>query len=139
MKVFIKQWIFLFGLIMIFSTVVPAMISQEGTFLWQMMGLLFMSFTVCIFNLFIDRIAMNSMIGIHLIRLAMVLAVVYLFGWFLNWYTPEYWWMILVMVIPVYGIYYLVDSIKVNRDVEELNQRIRMKRAGLENEKMEEV
>jgi len=139
MKIFIKKWLMLFGLVSISVTIIPAIVNSywEGAiFTFQ---LLFTLLVICLLQLLTEKISLKIPLLKYLIDLVMTLLVVLSFGWIWKWYVPLYAWMMFAMVIPVYVIGYFLDIVKINKDVKVINQQIKRRREKLDKLRDENI
>ena len=138
MRNFIKKWFMIFGLTVISTTAIPAIIHRHwdsiAVFIFQ---LLFVILIICLLQLLTEKITTHLLLK-YLLDIAMSLAVVFLFGWFWNWYEPSYAWIMPAMVIPVFVIGYFFDIVKIKKDVDFINKQIELRQKKLEKKPEEE-
>lgn len=65
----------------------------------------------------------------YLLELGMVLTVVLGFGWLFKWYDSSYLWMMIATIVTVYIAVYAVGIGRTKRDVEFINEQIRLRKA----------
>lgn len=128
MKEFVKQWMFLFGLVVVSAFVIPSIINGYWHATWFVLKLLLVTLIISLLNLVVGKLPIELSIIVHFLRMCAALATVYVFGWFWEWYTPSYAWMVIAMVVPVYVIFYLVETVQVERDVDIINKQIQSRK-----------
>ncbi len=134
-KAFIKQWVFIFGLAVVSAFIIPPIFNGYWENTSIIIKLLVATFTVCIFNLLLERLPIELPLLKHFINMSVVLAVIFVYGWFWEWYTPSSIWIIPAMVVPVYVVVILLDIVKLKRDVELINKQIELRRRKRREEK----
>lgn len=137
MKSFIKQWMLVFGLVVASAFIVPSIIyGSNWDDTWFILKLLVTTLTICLLNLFWEKnLSLEIPYLKHFISMCSVLAVVFVYGWFWKWYTPSSFWIVFVMVIPVYVIVVLLDAIKTRHDVEFINRQIQHRKRQRQEKK----
>ena len=136
MKAFIKQWILLFGFVVIAAYVIPPIFNGYWESTWFILKLLVTTLTVYLFVFLLEKVSIEPPFLRHFVNMCVVLGTVWGFGWIWEWYTPSGFWIIPAMVIPVYVLMALLDAIKIRRDVESINQQIQYRKLKQqENEK----
>jgi len=136
MKEFIKQWILLFGFVVISAHIIPSIVSGGWDRTWFILHLLAVTFTTCLLVFLLEKLSIEPPLLGHFVNMCVVLATVLAYGWILDWHTPTGFWIMFAMVIPVYVIMALLDAIKIRRDVASINQQIqhRKLKQKIENE-----
>ncbi len=134
-KAFIKQWIFIFGLVVTSAFIIPSVFNGNWDNTWIIIQLLITTLTICLLNLLVEKLSIELPLLRHFVNMCIVLSVVFVYGWFWKWYSLSSFWIILVMVIPVYVLVVLLDAVKVRRDVELINKHIQYRKQRLQEEK----
>ena len=127
MKAFIKNWMSIFALVVISAFVIPAIFNgvwQDALFIVK---LLIATLTICLLQLFTNKIPIQTPLVKYLIELVMALSSVLFFGWIWKWYTLKGIWIMFAMVIPVFIAAILLDLVSVRRDVDIINQQIKLR------------
>ncbi len=140
MKNFIKQCLLIFSLIIIVAFLVPALVSNTWDDFIVILEFLLVTVVARLGLLLINKY-LNGHRYVEIgLELAMLLTVVFAFGWVFKWYTLEYIWIIPAMVIPAYLIGNVLDIIKMRQDVAYINQQIqfRKKRLNVKTDRNEE-
>ena len=125
----------LFGAAVFFATIIPAIINNEWKTAIFVIQLLFAVLIVCLLQLLTVKIPIKTIMFKYIIDVTMTLSVILLFGWFLKWYELSYVWQMFVMVIPALIIGYFLDTLKIKKDVEIINQKIKHRRDKTQKEK----
>jgi len=125
----------LFGAAVFFATIIPAITNNEWQVAVFIIQLLFAVLIICLLQLLTVKIPVKTVAFKYIIDVVIALSVILLLGWFLKWYEFSYVWQIFVMVIPGLIIGYFLDTLKVKKDVEIINQKIKRRRDKAQKEK----
>lgn len=128
MRDFVKQWMVLFGLVVISAFLIPSIVhgNWNGTFF--ILRLLLVTLTISLLNLVVGKLPIELPLINYFARMCVGLVAVYIYGWIWAWYTSSEAWMVIAMVVPVHVIFYLVETAKVERDVDIINKQIQFKK-----------
>ena len=77
---------------------------------------------------FTHKIEFRYAIFEFLLDIGFMLTVIILFGTLFNWYSRISVWVPLVIVFMVYILFYLLDIIRVRRDIKEINKLLQMRK-----------
>ena len=86
-----------------------------------------LSFIVSVVNYLLDEVLSLPVIGSYIIKYFVVTGIVMLFGFIAGWFFASNFWMAFIYVGIVFVLSYLLDAIKIKRDIEFINSRIREK------------
>jgi len=133
MKEFIKKCLTNFSLIVITVFFVFSVKCGEWSQFIFVSQILLLTVTI-----FIGQILTNKFTSpYHFLEtgleLIMVLSLALTYGWFFKWYQLQEIWIMFVIVIPVYIISYILDIARTKKDVEFINDQIKLRKARLEN------
>ena len=134
MKEFIKKWMMIFGVVTIFSTIVPAIVNGNWTAAIFTFQLLFALLVICLLQLLTQKIPIQIPLVRYFVDLGMTLSVVLFFGRIWEWFAPGYIWTMFAMVIPAYIVGISLDMIKIKQDVDFINRQINLRREKLPEE-----
>lgn len=134
-KAFIKQWLFIFGLVVISAFIVPSIFNGYWDNTLVIIQLLVATLTICLLNFLLDKLPIELPLLRHFVNMCTALIVIFIYGWFWKWYTVERFWIILIMVIPVYVLVVLVDAVKIKNDVELINKHIQDRKQKRQEER----
>lgn len=84
-----------------------------------------LSFIVAVVNYLLDDITSLPIIVCYLIKYLVVTAIVMLFGFIAGWFFKSNFWMAFIYVGIVSVLAYLLDAIKIKRDIDFINSRIK--------------
>ncbi len=139
MKAFLKQWMLIFGFVVLSAHIIPPIINGRWDGAWLIIKLLAASFLICASIRLLEKLPIEIPLLKHLINMCAVLLIVFALGWLWQWYTPAGFWIVFVMVIPVYVVVVLIDAIKIKRDVEIINKQIQLRKRENIHETQEEI
>ncbi len=106
--------------------------SAEIKLVFQLFGL---AFILAVINYVFDEKTSFSIIAGYLVKYLIVSAIVIAFGFIVGWFYPSNFWMAFIYVGVITVIVYALDSVKTEKDIEEINEMV--KRSN--NEKVELV
>ena len=107
-------------------------VSAEIKLVFQLFGL---AFILAVINYVFDEKTSFSIIAGYLVKYLIVSAIVIAFGFIVGWFYPSNFWMAFIYVGVITVIVYALDSVKTEKDIEEINEMV--KRSN--NEKVELV
>ena len=99
-------------------------VTDEIKLVLELAGL---SFIVSVVNYLLDDVLTLPVIGSYIIKYFVVTGIVMLFGFIAGWFFASNFWMAFIYVGIVYVLAYLLDAIKIKRDIDFINSRIREK------------
>ena len=99
-------------------------VTDEIKLVLELAGL---SFIVSVVNYLLDEVLSLPVIGSYIIKYFVVTGIVMLFGFIAGWFFASNFWMAFIYVGIVYVLAYLLDAIKIKRDIDFINSRIREK------------
>lgn len=134
-KTFIKQWILVFGFVVIAAFTIPPIFNGYWDGTWLILHLLITTLTACLFVFLLGRLSIEIPLLRHFVNMCAVLAVVLAYGWVFAWYTPTGVWIIFLMVIPVYVAIALLDAVKIRQDIKSINAQIQHRKLKRQMEK----
>lgn len=106
--------------------------SAEIKLVFQLFGL---AFILAVINYVFDEKTSFSIIAGYLVKYLIVSAIVIAFGFIVGWFYPSNFWMAFIYVGVITVIVYALDSVKTEKDIEEINEMVKMSN----NEKVEAV
>ena len=95
----------------------------------QLFGLALM---ISVVNYLIDEYLSLSIIMSYVVKYFVICGVVMLFGFIAGWFFPSNFWMTFIYVGAVLIMVYLIDALRIKRDIDYINQR--MKKSHENNE-----
>ncbi|MBO7374327.1 MAG: DUF3021 family protein [Lachnospiraceae bacterium] len=108
-----------FGLSIIWSG-----ITAEMKLVFEIFGL---AFIISVANFIFDEYVPLSIIVSYIIKFFLISGIVMLFGFIVGWFFPSNFWMVFIYVGVVLVMGYLLDSFKIKKDIDYINQRIKNK------------
>lgn len=84
-----------------------------------------LSFIISVVNFLIDEITSLPIWGSYILKYVVVTAIVMLFGFIAGWFFVSNFWMAFIYVGIVFIAAYLLDAIKIKKDIEFINSRIK--------------
>ena len=84
-----------------------------------------LSFIISVVNYIIDEVTTLPILGNYMIKYLGVTVIVMLYGFIVGWFYKSNFWMAFVYVAVVFVLAYMLDTIKVKKDIEFINSRIR--------------
>ena len=108
-----------FGLSIIWSG-----ITAEMKLVFEIFGL---AFIISVANFIFDEYVSLSIIVSYIIKFFLISGIVMLFGFIVGWFFPSNFWMVFIYVGVVLVMGYLLDSFKIKKDIDYINQRIKNK------------
>lgn len=106
--------------------------SAEIKLVFQLFGL---AFILAVVNYVFDEKTSFSIIAGYLVKYLIVSAIVIAFGFIVGWFYPSNFWMAFIYVGVITAIVYALDSVKTEKDIEEINEMVKLNK----NEKVEAV
>lgn len=117
-------------LIIFTFSIATAGMTAEIKLVLEIFGL---AFALSVFNYFFDEKTSFPMLASYLIKYVAVSIFVIAFGFIVGWFFPSNYWMAFIYVGVITVIVYALDSVKTEKDVEEINEMVRRSN----NEKIE--
>ena len=99
-------------------------VTDEIKLVLELAGL---SFIVSVVNYLLDEVLSLPVIGSYIIKYFVVTGIVMLFGFIAGWFFASNFWMAFIYVGIVFVLSYLLDAIKIKRDIDFINSKIREK------------
>ena len=96
-------------------------ITAEIRLVFQLFGL---SLLICVANRLFDEFTDVSMICSYIIKYFGACALVMLYGFIAGWFYRSNFWMVFIYVGAVLVLGYFLDSFKVKKDIDYINQSI---------------
>ncbi|PWJ69416.1 Protein of unknown function (DUF3021) [Ruminococcaceae bacterium R-25] len=84
-----------------------------------------LSFIISVVNFLLDEITSLPIWGSYILKFVVVTAIVMLFGFIAGWFFASNFWMAFIYVGIVFIAAYLLDAIKIKKDIEFINSRIK--------------
>lgn len=84
-----------------------------------------LSFIISVVNFLLDEITSLPIWGSYILKYVVVTAIVMLFGFIAGWFFASNFWMAFLYVGIVFIAAYLLDAIKIKKDIEFINSRIK--------------
>lgn len=97
--------------------------SAEIKLVFQLFGL---AFILAVFNYVFDEKTSFSIIAGYLVKYLIVSAIVITFGFIAGWFYPSNFWMAFIYVGVITAIVYALDSVKTEKDIEEINEMVKL-------------
>ena len=104
--------------------------TEEIKLVFELFGL---AFILAIINYIFDEKTSFSIIVGYLVKYLIVSVVVIAFGFIVGWFYPSNFWMAFIYVGVITVIVYALDSVKTEKDIEEINEMVKLNK----NEKVE--
>ena len=99
-------------------------VTDEIRLVLELFGL---SFIISVVNYLLDEITSLPIWGSYVIKYFAVTGIVMLFGFIAGWFFASNFWMAFIYVGIVFVLAYLLDTVKIKRDIDFINSRIREK------------
>ena len=84
-----------------------------------------LSFIISVVNFLLDEITSLPLWGSYILKYVVVTAIVMLFGFIAGWFFASNFWMAFIYVGIVFIAAYLLDAIKIKKDIDFINSRIK--------------
>lgn len=97
-------------------------VTAEIRLVLELFGL---SFIVSVVNFLLDEITTLPIWGSYILKYFVVTAIVMLFGFIAGWFFISNFWMAFIYVGIVFAAAYLLDTIKIKKDIEFINSKIK--------------
>ena len=98
-------------------------VTDEIKLVFEIFGL---AFVLSVFNYFFDEKTSFSILTGYLIKYAAVSIMVIAFGFVAGWFFPSNFWMAFIYVGVITVIVYALDSVKTEKDIEEINELVKI-------------
>lgn len=106
-----------FGLSIIWSGITP-----EIKLVFEIFAL---AFLLSLVNFLFDEYVSISIIVSYIIKFFMISGIVMLFGFIVGWFFASNFWMVFIYVGAVLVLGYFLDSFKVKKDIDFINNSIK--------------
>ena len=97
-------------------------VTDEIKLVLELFGL---SFIISVVNYILDEITSLPVIGSYIVKYFVVTGIVMLFGFIAGWFFKSNFWMAFIYVGIVFVFAYLLDTVKIKRDIEFINSKIK--------------
>ena len=97
-------------------------VTEEIKLVLELFGL---SFIISVVNYIFDEITSLPVIGSYIVKYFVVTGIVMLFGFIAGWFFKSNFWMAFIYVGIVFVFAYLLDTVKIKRDIEFINSKIK--------------
>ena len=97
-------------------------VTDEIRLVLELFGL---SFIISVVNYLLDEFVSLPIIGSYILRYFAVTGIVMLFGFIAGWFFRSNFWMAFIYVGIVFVLAYLLDAVKIKRDVDFINRKIK--------------
>ena len=97
-------------------------VTEEIKLVLELFGL---SFIISVVNYILDEITSLPVIGSYIVKYFVVTGIVMLFGFIAGWFFKSNFWMAFIYVGIVFVFAYLLDTVKIKRDIEFINSKIK--------------
>ena len=97
-------------------------VTDEIKLVLELFGL---SFIIAVVNYLLDEFVSLPIIGSYILRYFAVTGIVMLFGFIAGWFFKSNFWMAFIYVGIVFVLAYLLDAIKIKKDVDFINRKIK--------------
>ena len=84
-----------------------------------------LSFIISVVNYLLDELTSLPIWGSYILKYVVVTALVMLFGFIAGWFFASNFWMAFIYVGIVYIGAYLLDTVKIKKDIEFINSKIK--------------
>ena len=84
-----------------------------------------LTFIISVVNYLLDEFVSLPIIGSYILRYFAVTGIVMLFGFIAGWFYRSNFWMAFIYVGIVFVLAYLLDAVKIKRDVDFINRKIK--------------
>lgn len=96
--------------------------TEEIKLVFQLFGL---AFILSVINYVFDEITSLPILAGYIVKYLVVVGVVISFGFIVGWFYPSNFWMAFIYVGVIGVIVYALDSVKTEKDIEEINEMVR--------------
>ena len=100
-------------------------ITDEIRLVLMLFGL---AFIISVVNYLIDEYVTLSILMSYIVKYFVITGLVMIFGFIVGWFYPSNFWMAFIYVGIVLILAYFLDSIRVKKDIEYINDHIRADR-----------
>lgn len=97
-------------------------ITDEIRLVLMLFGL---AFIISIVNYLLDEYLTLSILVSYIVKYFVITGLVMIFGFIVGWFYPSNFWMAFIYVGIVLVLAYFLDSIRVKKDIEFINDHIR--------------
>ncbi|MBR3246786.1 MAG: DUF3021 family protein [Clostridiales bacterium] len=96
--------------------------TEEIKLVFELFGL---AFILSVVNYVFDEITSLPILAGYLVKYLVIVGVVIVFGFIAGWFYPSNFWMAFIYVGVVAVIVYALDSVKTEKDIEEINEMLK--------------
>ena len=97
--------------------------TEEIKLVFLLFGL---AFILSVINYVFDEITSLPILAGYLVKYLVIVGVVIVFGFIVGWFYPSNFWMAFIYVGVIAVIVYALDSVKTEKDIEEINEMVRL-------------
>ena len=131
MKTFIKEWLANFGLIVVCIYIISFLLYGNWNAVSFVLELFAVTLVIRLLQIPTNQFNTAYPILDYLLELALVIAVVLISGWLFKWYqSGNGLWLIVGMVVVVYGGAYVLDLTRTRQDIAYINEQIKHRRTA---------
>jgi hypothetical protein len=110
--------------------------TQEISLVLELFGL---AFLITVLNHLIDSYLSLSILQSYIVRYIAITVVVMLFGFIAGWFYPSNFWMAFLYVGVVLVLAYCIDSFRVKKDIDYINQQIAARSGQLKKDETKDA
>ena len=110
-------------LIIFTFSIAEAGFTDEIKLVFEIFGL---ALLLSVFNYFFDEKTSFSMLVSYLIKYVVISIMVIVFGFIVGWFYPVNYWMAFIYVGVITVIVFALDSVKTEKDIEEINDMVKI-------------
>jgi len=97
--------------------------TEEIKLVFQLFGL---AFILSVVNYYFDDIVSLPIVAGYLVKYAVFVGIVIVFGFIAGWFFPSNFWMAFIYVGVIAVIAYAIDSVKTEKEIEDINEMVKM-------------
>lgn len=117
----------IFAALMIFTvfafSIAGVGFTEEIRLVFELFGL---AFILAVINYVIDEKTSFPILTGYLVKYLVVVGVVIVFGFIAGWFYPSNFWMAFIYVGIVTVVVYALDSVRTEKDIEEINEMVKL-------------
>ncbi|MCR4558269.1 MAG: DUF3021 family protein [Saccharofermentans sp.] len=98
-------------------------LTEEIKLVFQLFGL---AFILSVTNYIFDEITSLPILAGYIVKYFVVVGIVIVFGFIAGWFYPSNFWMAFIYVGVITVIVYALDSVKTEKDIEEINEMVKL-------------
>lgn len=97
-------------------------LTEEIKLVFRLFGL---ALVLSVVNYFFDEITQLPILLGYIIKYFVIVGIVIVFGFIVGWFFPSNFWMAFIYVGVIAAIVYALDSVKTEKDIEEINELVK--------------